>query len=409
MSAQSYRLRASTDPAHLVPKHFHSHPLRLCHLSGRRRHRRRLHVTLCARHSTLDHGLRLARARCRQRAARTVDGSGKARAPRPKRIVRVVPDQADIVLTRRQIPPDSEVQPPHPAAATLASVSARSGKQPKHERGGNGRGSDKGGKRNSPKARGGGSSGGSDGKQAAARDAEEEADASARALSESDTDKKLYAGAHAKGWRVVAKDDNGHFHYRFTTHRFTNRTEALLFDRSLEVEQTGGDGDGDGSAATATEPPTEAPAKATPAKLKRPRVQPGSRGVAQPAEESEGGGAKRQRARGGKGGKGGGAGATSRAVRGDASSQVAAEEAEAETAKKGAAAAPVETTDESLVGRRVQVGWLHDGAADDAGEDERTWYEGTIVDASKHGKARGGRVRWTRAGSRPSHAGARVM
>ena len=50
------------------------------------------------------------------------------------------------------------------------------------------------------------------------------------AMSEEQTDAKLYPGAYAKGWRVFAKDDQGHFHYRISTYRFTNRREALLFD-----------------------------------------------------------------------------------------------------------------------------------------------------------------------------------
>ena len=63
----------------------------------------------------------------------------------------------------------------------------------------------------------------------------EQAESIAGALGEARTDTKLYAGAHAKGWRVFAKDDNGHFWYRITTYRFTNRTEALLFDRTLQT------------------------------------------------------------------------------------------------------------------------------------------------------------------------------
>ena len=53
--------------------------------------------------------------------------------------------------------------------------------------------------------------------------------------SEEYTDKKMYAGAYSRGWRVFAKDDNGHFWYRIGTYRFTNRTEALVFDRGDEV------------------------------------------------------------------------------------------------------------------------------------------------------------------------------
>jgi hypothetical protein len=56
------------------------------------------------------------------------------------------------------------------------------------------------------------------------------------AMDEAATDKKLFGGAHAKGWRVWAKDDNGHFWYRIQTYRFTSRTEALLFDRRLDAE-----------------------------------------------------------------------------------------------------------------------------------------------------------------------------
>ena len=41
--------------------------------------------------------------------------------------------------------------------------------------------------------------------------------------------------AYAKGWRIFAKDDNGHFWYRIGTYRFTNKTEALLFDRGPEA------------------------------------------------------------------------------------------------------------------------------------------------------------------------------
>mgnify|MGYP004292178591 CR=1 FL=1 len=45
----------------------------------------------------------------------------------------------------------------------------------------------------------------------------------------------LRDGAYAKGWRIFAKDDNGHFWYRIGTYRFTNKTEALLFDRGPEA------------------------------------------------------------------------------------------------------------------------------------------------------------------------------
>ena len=48
------------------------------------------------------------------------------------------------------------------------------------------------------------------------------------AMSEEQTDAKLYPGAYAKGWRVFAKDDQGHFHYRISTYRFTSRRGAPL-------------------------------------------------------------------------------------------------------------------------------------------------------------------------------------
>jgi len=67
----------------------------------------------------------------------------------------------------------------------------------------------------------------------------EQAESIAGSLPEAATDKKLYAGAFAKGWRVFAKDDNGHFHYRIKTYRFSNRAEALLFDRLPEKEESG--------------------------------------------------------------------------------------------------------------------------------------------------------------------------
>ena len=63
----------------------------------------------------------------------------------------------------------------------------------------------------------------------------EPADSIAGALPMDITDKKMYPGAHAKGWRIFAKDDNGHFWYRIGTYRFSNRTEALHFDRSLDA------------------------------------------------------------------------------------------------------------------------------------------------------------------------------
>ena len=55
------------------------------------------------------------------------------------------------------------------------------------------------------------------------------------AMDEEPTDKKLFGGAYAKGWRVWAKGENGHFWYRIQTYRFTNRAEALIFDRSLDA------------------------------------------------------------------------------------------------------------------------------------------------------------------------------
>ena len=50
------------------------------------------------------------------------------------------------------------------------------------------------------------------------------------ALSEERTDARLGEGSHAKGWRIFAKDGNGHFWYRIGTHRFSNRSDALRFD-----------------------------------------------------------------------------------------------------------------------------------------------------------------------------------
>ena len=38
-----------------------------------------------------------------------------------------------------------------------------------------------------------------------------------------------------RSWRVFAKDDNGHFWYRIGTYRFTNKPEALLFDRGPDA------------------------------------------------------------------------------------------------------------------------------------------------------------------------------
>ena len=70
----------------------------------------------------------------------------------------------------------------------------------------------------------------------------EQADSIAGALSEEATDARMYEGAHARGWRIFAKDDNGHFWYRTGTYRFTNKTEALLFDRAPEAPTLGSDG-----------------------------------------------------------------------------------------------------------------------------------------------------------------------
>ncbi len=77
----------------------------------------------------------------------------------------------------------------------------------------------------------------------------EQADSIAGALSEEATDARMYAGAHARGWRIFAKDDNGHFWYRIGTYRFTNKTEALLFERGPEAPALASDATRDATAA----------------------------------------------------------------------------------------------------------------------------------------------------------------
>jgi len=67
----------------------------------------------------------------------------------------------------------------------------------------------------------------------------EQADSVAGAMTEAQTDAKMYSGAYARGWRVFAKGDDGHFWYRIGAYRFVNRKDALIFDRSPEVVASG--------------------------------------------------------------------------------------------------------------------------------------------------------------------------